>query len=66
MPDELWMEVRDILRETGSKTIPEKKKCRKAKWLFEEALQIAVKKRSEKQRRKGKIYTFECRVLKNS
>ena len=51
------MEVRDIVQETGIKTIPKKKKCKKAKWLSEEALQIAVKKkRSKKQRRKGKIY----------
>ena len=49
------------------KTVPKEKKCKKAKWLSEEALQIAVeKKRSEKQRRKGKIYPFECRVPKNS
>ena len=49
------------------KTIPKKKKCKKAKWLSEEALQIAEKKkRSERQRRKGKIYPFECRVPKNS
>ena len=54
MPDELWMEVRDIIQETGSKTIPKKMKCKKAKWLSDEALQID-KKRSEKQRRKGKI-----------
>ena len=47
------------------KTIPKKKKCKKAKWLSEEALQIAVKS-GEKQRRKGKIYLFECRVPKNS
>ena len=47
------------------KTIPKKKKCQKAKWLFEEALQIA-EKGSERQRRKGKIYPFECRVPKNS
>ena len=47
-------EVRDIVQETGIKTIPMEKKCKKAKWLSEEALQIAVK-RSEKQRRKGKI-----------
>ena len=53
MPGELWMEVRDIVQETGIKTIPKEKKCKKAKWLSEEALQIAVK-RSEKQRRKGK------------
>ena len=54
MPDELWMEVHDIVQETGIKTMPKKKKCQKAKWLSEEALQIVVKK-SEKQRRKGKI-----------
>ena len=52
--DELWTEVHDIVQETGSKTIPKKKKCKKAKWLSGEALQIAVK-RSEKQRSKGKI-----------
>ena len=57
------MEVRDIVQETGIKTIPKKKKCKKAKWLSEEALQIAVK-RSKKQRRKRKIYPFECRVPK--
>ena len=45
MPDELWTEVRDIIQETGIKTIPKKKKCKKAKWLSEEALQIAVKRR---------------------
>ena len=67
VPDELWMEVRDIVQETGSKTIPKKKKCKKAKWLSEEALQIAVKReRSEKQRRKGEIFPFECRIPKNS
>ena len=41
MPEELWMEVRDIVKETGIKTIPKKKKCKKAKWLSEEVLQIA-------------------------
>ena len=55
VPDEPWNEVRDIVQETGIKTIPMEKKCKKAKWLSGEALQIAVKKRSEKQRRKGKI-----------
>ena len=45
MPDELWTEVHDILLETGIKTIPKKKKRKKAKWLSEEALQIAVKRR---------------------
>ena len=44
MPDELWTEIRDIVQETGIKTIPMEKKCRKAKWLSEEALQKAVKK----------------------
>ena len=67
VPDELWMAVRDIVQETGIKTIPKKKKGKKAKWLSEEALQIAVKRREvKKQRRKGKIYPFECRVPKNS
>ena len=57
-------------QETEIKTIPMEKKCKKAKWMSEESLQIAVerseKKRSKKQRRKGKIYPFECRVPKNS
>ena len=48
MPDELWTEVRDIIQETGIKTIPKKKKCKKAKWLSEEDLQIAVKRREGK------------------
>ena len=65
MTDELWTEVRDIVQETGIKTIPKKKKCKKAKWLSEEALKIA-KKRRKRQRRKGKLYPFECRVSKNS
>ena len=47
-PNELWMEVRDIVQETGSKTILKKKKCKKAKWLSEQALQIAVKRREAK------------------
>ena len=57
VPDELWMEVHDIVQETGIKTIPMgKKKCKKAKWVSEEVLQIAVKRRKvKKQRRKGKI-----------
>ena len=54
VPNELWNEVHDIVQETGIKTIPIEKKCKKAKWLSGEALQIAVK-RGEKQRRKGKI-----------
>ena len=48
VPDELWNEVRDIVQETGIKTIPMDKKCNKAKWLSEEALQIAVKRREAK------------------
>ena len=65
--DEIRMQVHDTVQETGIKTIPKKKKCKRGKWLPEEALQIAVKRReaSEKQRRKGKIYPFECRVPKN-
>ena len=54
MPEELWTEVRDIIWETGIKTIPKKKKCKKAKWLSEEALQIAEteEKRKAKEKRK--------------
>ena len=48
VPDELWIEVHDIVHETGIKTIPKKKKCKKAKWVSEEALQIAVKRREVK------------------
>ena len=48
MPDELWTEVRDIVQETGIKTIPKKRKCKKVKWLSEEALQLAVKRREVK------------------
>ena len=48
IPDELWMEVRDVVQETGIKTIPKKRKCKKAQWLSEEALQIAVKGREGK------------------
>ena len=56
VPDELWTEVRDIAQETGIKTIPMEKKCKKAKWLSGEALQIAVKGREvKKKRRKRKI-----------
>ena len=64
VPEELWTEVHDIAQEAGIKTIPRKQKCKKAKWLFEEALQIAVDRREVKG--KGKIYPFECRVPKNS
>ena len=57
VPDELWTEVCDIVQETGIKTIPEKKNCKKAKWLPEEALQIAVKRREEKSKGEKKRYT---------
>ena len=65
VPKELWMEVHDIVHEAVIKTIPKKKKCKNAKWLSREALLI-TKKRSERRRRKGKIYASECRVPKNS
>ena len=54
VPDELQMKVRDIVQETGIKTVPKKKKCKKAKWLSEEALQIAVKERKQKAKEKRK------------
>ena len=65
VPEELWTEVHYTGQETGIKTIPKKKKCKKEKWFSEEALQIA-EKRSKRQRRKGKIHPSECRVPKNS
>ena len=55
VPDKLWNVVCDIIQETAIKTIPMEKKCKKEKWLSGEALQIALKRRGEKQRRKGKI-----------
>ena len=64
VPEELWTGICDTVQEAVIKTIPKKKKCNKAKWLSEKALQIAVK-RSEKQRRKVKINPFECRVPKS-
>ena len=57
MPDELWTEVCDVVWETGIKTIPKKKKCKKAKWLSEEALQIAVKRREAKNKEEKERYT---------
>ena len=67
MPEELWTEVHDIVQEAVIKTITKKRKCKKAKWLSEEAFHIAKKRREAKgKRRKGKIYLSECRVLKNS
>jgi len=57
VPDELWMEVRDFVQETGIKTIPKKKKCKKAKWLSEEGLQIAVKRREAKNKGEKERFT---------
>ena len=54
VPDELWTEVHDIVLETGIKTIPKKKKCKKAKWLSKEALQVAVKRKEAKAKDKSK------------
>jgi len=56
VPDELWMGVHDIVQETGIKTIPKKKKCKKAKWLSGEALQIAVKRREAKSKGEKERY----------
>ena len=57
MPDELWTEVRDIVQETGIKTIPMEKKCKKAQWLSEKALQIAVNIREGEHKGEKEIYT---------
>ena len=65
MPDELWMEVRDILQETRIKTIPMDKKCTEAKWLSGETLQVAVKRREAKSKGE-KERASECRIPKNS
>ena len=57
LPDELWMEIRDTVQETGIKTIPMEKKCKKAKWLSEEALQVAVKRREAKSQGEKERYS---------
>ena len=57
MPDELWTKVHDTVQETGIKTIPKKKTCRKAKWLSEEALQLAEKRREAKGKEEKEKYT---------
>ena len=57
MPDELWMEVCDLVQEAGIKTIPKKKKCKKTKWLSQEALQIAEKRREAKGKEAKERYT---------
>ena len=66
VPNELWTEVRDIVQETGIKTIPMAKKCKKAKWLSGEDLQIAVKRREVKSKGEKERYKYLCRVPKNS
>ena len=68
VPEELWTEDRDTVQEVVIQTVPKKKKCKEAKWLSEEALQIAEKKEklSQRQRRTGKIYPSKCRVSENS
>ena len=58
MPDELWTEVRDIVQETGIRTIPRKKKCKRTKWLSEEALQVAEKRRETKGKEEKERYTY--------
>ena len=57
VPDELWTEIHDIVKETGIKTTPKKMKCKKAKWLSEEALQITAKRREVKSKGEKEIYT---------
>ena len=64
--EELWIEAHDIAQEAVVKTISKKRKCKKAKWLSEEALQIAEKRREDKAKEKRKIYPFECRVPKKT
>ena len=67
VPEEIWMEVRNIVQEAGIKTILKKKKCKKAKWLSEEALKIAEERREVKGKGEKERYTSsECRVPKNS
>ena len=67
VPDEPWMEVHNIVQETGSKAIPKEKKCKKAKWLSEEALQRAVKRREAKSKGEKERYSHLNAVLtKNS
>ena len=70
MPEELWNEVRDVVQETGIKTIPKKKKCKKAKWLYEEGLQIVVKRtetkgKGEKERYKHLNAEFQRRARRD-
>ena len=66
MPEELWAEVYNFVQKAVIKTIPRKKKCKKAKWLSEEALKIEKRTNLKTQRSKGKIYPFEGRIPNNS
>ena len=66
VPEELWTEDRDIVQETGIKIIPKKKKCKQAKWLSGEALEIAEKRREPKGTAEKEICPSECRVPRNS
>ena len=66
MPEEIWREVYDTVQEVVIKTIPRKKKCKKAKWLFEGAVQIADKRREVKGKGEKERYPTECSVTKNS
>ena len=66
MPEELWTEAYDIVQEAGIKTIPKKKKCKKAKWLSDGAFKIAEKRREAKGKGKRKDIPFECRVPKRN
>ena len=66
MPEELWTEVINIVQEAVIKIIPKKQKCKKAKWLSEEAFQMAEERREAKSKGEKKRYLSECRVAKNS
>ena len=67
MPEELWIEAHNIVQEAATKTIPKKRKCKKGKWLSNEALQTAEKRMETKmQVRYGKLQKIECRFPKNS
>ena len=66
MPEELWTEVHITVQESVTKTISKQKKCKKAKWLSEEALQRAEKRREAKGKGEKERYPFECRVPKNN
>ena len=66
VPKELWMEVHDIVQEAVIKTKPKKKKSKKAKWLSEEALEIAEKREQEAKEKRKYIHPFECRVPNNN